>query len=606
MRCDAELVRAVKQAGQEQHEMIYVPLRPYPYYSVKAWLNRMIRRPHIEKLLVKSWNDSSPLAPGSPWTDILQAPALQQFCDSDGNLFSQPPEFSIHIAFGLYIDWFNPEGNKQAGKVQSVGAIYLVCLNLPAQMRFRPENICLVGIIPGPSEPSLHQINHFLRPLVTELLELWQPGVTLQPTGTCSHTRTIRAAIIPLICDLPALRKTAGYAGHSSRNFCSFCLLRKSDINNLSRPWPTRSRERHMVLALQWRDAQTEAERKALFDRHGIRWSELLRLPYWDPTRYATVDAMHNLFLGEVRHHIRQVWGLGNRPEQSITPRAVAHTPEDQGRYLQELVEALQRSSQHETETSALSAILKLRKGYLITVAQLNNVPIRGAKRKRDYAESLVEWVCFFATDRFLFDICTQAKSHAIDDLQIPPVLGESAAEFHLADTSMKSAYCILTREVIGEIREDIGKTYLPSWLEHPPLNFGSASHGKLKADHWRTVCTVSLVITLTRVWTSASATDKEKRLLDNFLHLVIAVDLASRRSMDTERANLFDSHMLHYLRTLRELFDHTLVPNHHLSLHLSTCLLNFGPVHGWWAYPFERYNGIIQRFNTNHKIGEI
>ena len=74
---------------------------------------------------------------------------------------------------------------------------------------------------------------------------------------------------------------------------------------------------------------------------------------------------------------------------------------------------------------------------------------------------------------------------------------------------------------------------------------------------------------------------------------------------MDADRARLFDDSMLAYLCTLRELFNHNLVPNHHLSLHLSTCLLLFGPVHGWWGYPFERYNGIIQRLNTNNKISK-
>ena len=74
---------------------------------------------------------------------------------------------------------------------------------------------------------------------------------------------------------------------------------------------------------------------------------------------------------------------------------------------------------------------------------------------------------------------------------------------------------------------------------------------------------------------------------------------------MDAERARLFDFYMLEYLRTLRELFDHDLVPNHHLSLHLATCLLLFGPVRGTWGYPFERYNGIIQRLNTNNHISE-
>ena len=163
---------------------------------------------------------------------------------------------------------------------------------------------------------------------------------------------------------------------------------------------------------------------------------------------------------------------------------------------------------------------------------------------------------------------------------------------------------CVLKASILAQLRRDIRKTYLPSWMQRPPLNFGSPSHGKLKADQWRTVCTVSMVITLVRLWSSADASDNDKALLKNFLHLVSAVDLGSRRSMSKERAKAFDEHMFYYLSGLRDLFDHQFVPNHHLSLHLYDCLVLFGPVHGWWAFPFERYNGLLRRMNINYKPG--
>lgn len=201
--------------------------------------------------------------------------------------------------------------------------------------------------------------------------------------------------------------------------------------------------------------------------------------------------------------------------------------------------------------------------------------------------------------------LCQVKAGNSVNDLRVPPVLSKDTADFHLAANEYDiSKHGILTYEVVEQIRADIKNTYLPSWIERPPLNFGSASHGKLKADHWRTVCTINMVITLVRLWTSSTASEGDRLLLENFLHLVIAVDLATRRSMDPARARLFDEHMLAYLTSLRQLFEHTLVPNHHLSLHLAACLLLFGPVHGWWGYPFERYNGIIQRLNTNNKIG--
>ena len=43
----------------------------------------------------------------------------------------------------------------------SVGAVYLTVLNLPGPVRNKIHNICLVGILPGPHEPS-HDINSFI------------------------------------------------------------------------------------------------------------------------------------------------------------------------------------------------------------------------------------------------------------------------------------------------------------------------------------------------------------------------------------------------------------------------------------------------------------
>ncbi|KAI0700643.1 hypothetical protein C8T65DRAFT_709616 [Cerioporus squamosus] len=263
---------------------------------------------------------------------------------------------------------------------------------------------------------------------------------------------------------------------------------------------------------------------------------------------------MHNLFLGELRHHCMEVWGIDIK-DKPAGPKIRAHTPEEQTKNIDKVM-ALRKGS--------ASALDKLRKGYIVTIARLNNVPPSGGdQRKASYIKSLIEW----------------APSVDFDTIRRPQVLDYDTAEFHLVADGPQdiSKFRVLSYEVLQLIRKDIASTVLPSWLERPPSNFGSAKHGKLKADQWRTVCTVNMVITLVRLWTSSGATKEEKELLDNFLHLIAA-----------------------------DIFDHQFVPNHHLSLHLYSCLLLFGPVHGWWAFPFERYNGLIANLNTNNKPADM
>lgn len=393
--CGSPLIKKERRISPDDGPLYtHTPLRPFPYHSVSSWIAGLFSRCDLEEVVQGAWERSAPS--DGRWYDILQAPALQTFLGPDRQLFSRQPNNDVHLVFGLYLDWFNPGGNKKAGKSRSLGAIYLVCINLPPYLRFRPENICLVGIIPGPNEPSLHQLNHFLRPLVDEMLVLWHAGVYLNQTALHICGRLVRAAIIPLICDLPALRKAAGFASHSSTHFCSFCLLKKSDINNLSRPWPSRSWQDHLVIARQWRDACNRRDRDTLFDKHGLRWSELLRLPYWDPTQYAVVDAMHNLFLGELRHHCMDVWGINVKDYKDKTVKKMSsHTPEEQQKCLDRLVAALRKG--------ALGSVTQLRKGYIVALAQLNNIsPMK--MTKREYAKSLLTWVCIQFTTLIVHD----------------------------------------------------------------------------------------------------------------------------------------------------------------------------------------------------------
>ncbi|PIL35041.1 hypothetical protein GSI_02828 [Ganoderma sinense ZZ0214-1] len=583
--CGTSLVRRELENPENEGDPPYVvhkAIRPYPYRSMKDWLAHLFMKKAIEDIIDVSWDFVPP--PGQPYGDIMHSPAIRQFLGPDQRTpFSVQANGEAHLVFSLFIDWFNPYGNKKAGKSHSIGVIYLVCLNLPPHLRYRPEFVYLAGVIPGPKEPQVHQLNYLLRPLVDELLELWHRGVCLKSTANRRGGRVVYAAIIPLVCDLPALRKAAGFSGHSASLFCSFCSLLKQDMSNVDRStWPKRPDwKTHLFIAREWRDAGSEHERRAIFDSHGIRWSELYRLEYWDPTQFALVDMMHNLFLGELRHHCMEVFGVDVASEKRTPKNITLHTPQEQQAVLDKLFAALVAKSE--------KALLRFRTDYLSTVARFNNVKVNSTNpSKRDYVAHLLE-----------------LNATAI---RMPPPLSEPTTKFclHSDQLDTSARHDIFTGEVLRQVQEDIANMTLPSWIERPPSNFGNAGHGKLKADEWRTVCSIPMILALVRLWGVSGASSEEQAVLENFVHLVVAVDLASRRSMSPCRAATFDKHMLEYVQGLRDLWNHRLVPNHHLSLHLRTCLQLFGPVQGWWAYPFERFNGLLQQTRTNNKPADM
>ncbi len=62
--------------------------------------------------------------------------------------------------------------------------------------------------------------------------------------------------------------------------------------------------------AHSWFNASDLDAREEIFNASGVRWSELLRLPYFDIIRCVVVDVMHNLFLGT--HKDSFLWDYGD------------------------------------------------------------------------------------------------------------------------------------------------------------------------------------------------------------------------------------------------------------------------------------------------------
>lgn len=208
----------------------------------------------------------------------------------------------------MNVDWFEPF---ECG-VYSTGVIYLAILNLPHNERYKPENIIVISIIPGPKEPK-KTINSYLMPLVYELQEAWEHGITVK-----SHDNSlvcIKLALSCITCDIPATRKVCGFLSHNAAFGCNKCLKEfdvtfgeKTDFSGFNREeWTLCSLQQHKsdvkeVLKQTTKTAQQKAE-----SEHGVRYSVLLELPYFDPIECIAIDIMHNLFL-ETGKHVFSVW----------------------------------------------------------------------------------------------------------------------------------------------------------------------------------------------------------------------------------------------------------------------------------------------------------
>ena len=150
----------------------------------------------------------------------------------------------------------------------------------------------------------------------------------------------------------------------------------------------------------------------------------------------------------------------------------------------------------------------------------------------------------------------------------------------------------------------EMRKTILPSWVGAAPKNWGTKSRGKLSADHWRTIFTIHLPITL--IWLWRDETGRKRELLLNMLQLVMAIRVANFKETSLDISALYDSFIATYMRGVAELYkEDNITASQHSAFHIGENLREFGPQHARGAQFYERYIHLLQRKNTNLKFGQ-
>ena len=224
---------------------------------------------------------------------------------SDGFCLSKPR----HYAGILNVDWFQPFKNDTT----LVGVIYLALMNFLRHLRFKRENVLLVGIIPAlKSYPA--SLNAFLKPLVDELKAMWEDGVLLTTSQSPTFRLQHRLALLCISCDIPASRKACGFLGHSAKIGCSKFLkvfpgeFGYRDYSGFNRElWPLRANNNHCTKVAALKYCSTPTARAEEESKIGALYSVLLELPYVDIVRFSIIDPMHNLFLGTAKSFFKNI-----------------------------------------------------------------------------------------------------------------------------------------------------------------------------------------------------------------------------------------------------------------------------------------------------------
>ncbi|KAF7342502.1 hypothetical protein MVEN_01840000 [Mycena venus] len=601
----------------------YVPTRQYVYQDLKLWLKRLYSRPDIEEMLDRHIDVETEVV---EMKDIWDGSVLRNFKGTDGKHFLDG-NGEGRLVFGINQDGANPYGNRTAGKKVSIGPIYLVCLNLPPKVRYRMENIFIVGIIPGPKEPSGAEINHLLRPLVDDLKEAWEHGFFLVRTARQIFGRRVRCALVPIIADLPASRQLSGLGSFRSTDWCSECHLPIQERNNLDKlTWVARTWEEHSQRVADWRSCKSKAERDQQYDAHHVRFSELLRLPYWDPTKFITIDTMHAFYLGLFHRHVRTIWGMDVSIDDGLDKSSQRSNYVPTAQDIQAVHIELQVNPEAKQMEQKRTLFLSLREHFnnfpltvpidpvsepLAADPMPDTIPAPSPSttslRNRHQSGTTTPTPSFLSGDE-------KRKDLGLVDRDTGRLVPKSVAPGMnaLPKVPKRRTTVLLGPKILQEVRSDMERRSMPSNVGRAPTHPGEAAWGKFTADQWKTFCIYHLPFTLSRLWgpykDSKDAEHRRKyEMLQNFLHLVSAVKSATLPTVTPATIRAYEKEILSYLSGLLTLYPGAQIESYqHLAMHFGDLLKRWGPTHSWRCFAFERYNGLLQKINTSKKFGEM
>ncbi|MBW0510022.1 hypothetical protein O181_049737 [Austropuccinia psidii MF-1] len=419
--------------------------------SLIDWLEEFLKRQGIEDLLDTHLEENSP---PSIMRSIWDSPRWKEYKDTNGFQFTSN---SGNLVFSLSVDWFNPH-EKTTRRSISLGVITMLCMNLPIQFRNLQENIYVAGIIPGPNEPKLELLNEILKPLVEDLLRLWDGHFFHQTYREPFKGRLIKALVGVIVCDLPAARKLLGMAGHSSKNhFCSLCYASRETCNLASlQAIPHRSGSLLRRKAYQWKNAKTVKEKERIFSKYGVRYTILLELPYVDLTKIIVIEPMHNICLGLLKHHGLNLLGL-NKVKKNTNRTSIRSTEETQ----ESNEEITENSFENDSSGVELEADNPLNpiESVEFSLSSLNTLHMTTSNSIPDRSK---HWQEFKSIPLRLPQKTTRAARDPVDEVK--------------STIFSNNANVKLLQEIIPEVS-------LPSWVGRIPENIGTRSVGSLKAN---------------------------------------------------------------------------------------------------------------------------
>ncbi|KAJ7301764.1 hypothetical protein DFH08DRAFT_992213 [Mycena albidolilacea] len=523
------------------------PYLQFPTKSLAEQLATLLSVEGVEDEIERSLAKAKVRKPGV-WKNIFDGKICQELPTAEGSWFFFPSDEEV-AAGELRIGATMAVDCQLSASHTSCPMSYSL-INLPAHLRYRTANLLLAGIMPGPKEAIPTSASVFFG---------------FSSTSSCG--RLVRVALVAVVCDKPAAHKLGGFGSHSHTNFCTMCwitqAMKSSPEAFQENGFCERTNAQHRELQKEYLKCTSKSARDAFVKRNATRWSELHHLPYFNICEMIVIDPMHNLFLGVVKTHFYHIWVQLN---------------------------VLRKTKELRTLHALLSK-LKL-PAHLGHLPSLIGEPVEGSI-------TADQWLVFSIIVAPL--VIPQLWQEYIPE-ESPQELAQRPAR-EIAETleakrAAAAAACQAQPAVPGKRARKPTARAAAMDIDPNDTALDAGAHDGSDDDS----------VEEDEARDNATPSNLHPDDPKNFLKLSSALKVLVAREITEVDLTESDRLIREYCQELVELYGPEIIcPNHHYATHTARCVRNYGPLHEFWTFLFERLNKVLKSYKTpNHAGGEL
>ncbi|TFK47537.1 hypothetical protein OE88DRAFT_1714432 [Heliocybe sulcata] len=498
------------------------PFLAFPHKSIEEQLGEILAIPGMEDEM-DHWCLRHRI-PGQ-WQDIFDGAVCQELWGADGQSFfchgmSALEDGELRIRLSLGVNWFSYHRSALSPSYSSC-PMSLSIVNLrPSLRRYRTSNLLLFGIISGPKEPDPDQLQFYV--------------------------------------------KMGRFGSHKHYFFWTRCWInqiakatKQAFTKDGFRVWTD---PEHRQLMNQYCTCQSKNEQAEFVRAHGMRWSELVHLPYFDMCCMIVVDPMHNLFLGLVKSHFYHVW---------VQLKVLRKTKELR------VLHGILGQFQLPAKLGHLPSLIGEPAGGSLTADQWRILAT--------VVSPLVIWAEYMPE---MLEVTVSERQQTIckvqDDKKTAAAAARTESDVDHADVDDAQGF-----EDPGGIGDDDYQHNSKGHKRRRQAVQGQDNEGESEGNAPCNLRPGDLPHFLK---------------LGHVLHTLLSETIKEDELADAERL------LREYCWELVELYGPSVAgPNHHYATHTGEFVRDYGPLREFWTFLFERLNKVLKSYKTsNHMGGEI